>query len=68
VLIDDMKNPTLYVKNSNSELALRKVETGVYDRGLVEILDGIEEGDVVITSDVEGLEVGAPIDVELEEY
>jgi membrane fusion protein (multidrug efflux system) len=68
VLIGDMKNPSLYVKNSNSELAVRKVETGVYGRGLVEILDGIEEGDVVITSDVEGLEIGIPIDVTLEEY
>ena len=67
-LIDDMKNPSLYVKNSNSELSVRNVETGVYGGGLVEILDGIEEGDVVITSDIEGLEMGVPIDVALEEY
>jgi hypothetical protein len=44
------------------------VETGVYGGGLIEILKGIEDGDVVITSGIEGLELGAKIDVTLEDY
>jgi multidrug efflux system membrane fusion protein len=67
-VIDDMKAPSLYVKDVDSRLAGRTVETGVYGGGLVEISSGIEEGDVVITSGVEGLEPGAKIDVILEDY
>ncbi|MDR1622965.1 MAG: efflux RND transporter periplasmic adaptor subunit [Synergistaceae bacterium] len=67
-LIGDMKTPSLYVMDSDSRLALRNVKTGVYGGGLIEILDGIEEGDVVITSGVEGLEPGTKIDVTLEDY
>jgi RND family efflux transporter MFP subunit len=65
-LVDDTK--TLYVMDADSRLAVRKVKTGVYGEGLIEILDGIEEGDVVITSRVEGLEPEVKIDVTLEDY
>ena len=67
-LIGDGKAASLYVKDSDSRLAVRTVETGVYGRGLIEILNGIEEGDVVITSGVEGLEPGTKIDVTVEDY
>jgi RND family efflux transporter MFP subunit len=67
-LIGDSKNPSLYVKDSDSRLALTNVETGVYGGGLIEISSGIEEGDVVITSGLEGLEPGVKIDVTLEDY
>jgi multidrug efflux pump subunit AcrA (membrane-fusion protein) len=68
VLIDDMKTPLLYVEDSDSRLAMRNVVTGVYGGGLVEILSGLRDGDVVITSGIEGLELGAKIDVTLEDY
>jgi RND family efflux transporter MFP subunit len=67
-LIGDRKAPSLYVKDSDSRLAVRNVKTGVYGGGLIEIVNGIEEGDVVITSGVEDLEPGTKIDVTLEEY
>jgi RND family efflux transporter MFP subunit len=67
-LIDDRRAPSLYVRDSDSRLALRNVETGVYGGGMIEILKGIEDGDVVITSGTEGLELGAKIDVTLEDY
>ena len=67
-LVADMQAPSLYVKDRDSRLAVRNVETGVYGGGLIEILKGIEEGDVVITSGVEGLEPGAKIDVTVEDY
>jgi RND family efflux transporter MFP subunit len=67
-LIGDRENPSLYVMDSDSRLALRNVVTGVYGRGLIEILSGIEEGDAVITSGTEGLEPGTKIDVAIEDY
>jgi RND family efflux transporter MFP subunit len=68
VLIGDARNPTLRVEDQDSRLAVRSVSTGVYGGGLIEILGGIEEGDVVITSGVEGLEPGEKINVTLEDY
>jgi RND family efflux transporter MFP subunit len=67
-LIGDRNAPSLYVRDADSRLASRTVETGVYGEGLIEILDGIEEGDVIITSGVGGLESGVKIDVILEDY
>jgi RND family efflux transporter MFP subunit len=67
-LISDRKAPSLYVRDSNSRLTRRDVETGVYGEGLIEIVNGIEEGDVVITSGTEDLELGVKIDVALEDY
>jgi RND family efflux transporter MFP subunit len=67
-LIGDRKEPSLYVRDSDSKLALRSVETGVYGEGLIEIVNGIEEGDVVITSGTEDLELGVKIDVAVEDY
>ncbi|MDR1379570.1 MAG: efflux RND transporter periplasmic adaptor subunit [Synergistaceae bacterium] len=68
MLIKDIKNPSLHARDSNSKLAVRKVETGVYGEGLIEILSGIEEGDVVITSDIEGIGLETQVDVTLEDY
>jgi RND family efflux transporter MFP subunit len=67
-LIGDRGNPSLYVRDSDSRLAQRNVVTGVYGGGLIEILSGIEEGDAVITSETEGLELGTKIDVTMEDY
>jgi multidrug efflux pump subunit AcrA (membrane-fusion protein) len=67
-LIGDGRDPSLYVQDSDSRLALRKVETGVYGEGLIEILGGIVEGDTVIASGLEGLEEGIKIEVTLEDY
>jgi RND family efflux transporter MFP subunit len=65
-LIDDMNAPSLCVKDSDSRLAARNVKTGVYGGGMIEILNGIEEGDVVITSDIDNIDPGVKIDVTLE--
>ncbi|MDR1482837.1 MAG: efflux RND transporter periplasmic adaptor subunit [Synergistaceae bacterium] len=67
-LIDDMRSPSLYIMDSDSRLAERDVETGVYGGGLIEITSGIDEGDIVITSGIEGLEPGVRIDLTMEEY
>jgi RND family efflux transporter MFP subunit len=67
-LIGNRKAPLLYVADSDSRLAARKVKTGVYGGNLIEITDGIEEGDVVIISGMDGLDPGVKIDVTLEDY
>jgi RND family efflux transporter MFP subunit len=67
-LIDRTGVPSLYVMGPDSTLAVRNVETGVYGGGLVEILSGLEDGDVVITSGLGGIAPGSKIDVTLEEY
>lgn len=48
-------------------LAYKTVETGANDETYVEIIAGLKEGDIVITSDTAGIKAGTPIDVTLEE-
>ncbi|MDR3331580.1 MAG: efflux RND transporter periplasmic adaptor subunit [Synergistaceae bacterium] len=66
-LIGNMERPALYVAGPDSRLAVREVSTGVYGGGLIEIKDGLQEGDVVITSGIDGLEPGTRIDVVVKE-
>lgn len=63
----DRENPQVCVSDSDSRLALRDIRTGVYDSEYVEIVEGLEEGDIVITSGIEGLEPGMKVDVDIEE-
>ena len=46
---------------------MREVSVGVQDKEYIEILAGVSEGDVVITSGKEGLESGTKAAVQLEE-
>jgi membrane fusion protein (multidrug efflux system) len=66
-LVEDMDDPKVYVSDSDSRLAVREVKIGAYGDGLIEILDGLDEGDIIITSNVEGLEPGIRVSVRLEE-
>lgn len=47
-------------------LELVEVETGMTDGEYIEIVAGLSEGQVVITSDTEGLKEGTPVEVTLE--
>ena len=62
--LDDLK---VYVRDADSNLALRGIQIGVYDSEYVEVIEGLEEGDIVIISEVEGLVPGVKIDVNVEE-
>jgi RND family efflux transporter MFP subunit len=67
-LITNSSVPALYVADEDSRLSVRKIKAGIYDSDFIEITEGLNEGDVVITSGVDGLELGAKIDVNVEEY
>ena len=62
----DQKREMVFVQNSQGLLEMRTVETGVDDGEYIEILGGLREGDIVITSDATGLKAGRQVEVELE--
>ena len=57
----------VYVRDVDSNLAVRRIRLGVNDGEYVEVVEGLEEGDVVITSRVDGLEPGIRINVNMRE-
>jgi RND family efflux transporter MFP subunit len=62
----DRENPKVWVSDSGSRLALREIKTGVYDSEYVEVLEGLGEGDIVITSSTSGLEPGVKVDADVQ--
>ena len=46
---------------------MRDIRTGVHDYEYIEVVEGLDEGDVVITSGIEGLNVGIRIVVNVGE-
>jgi len=55
------------VLTAGGTLERRGVVTGANDGHYIEIIDGLQEGEVVITSDTEGLKDGIAVDVTIEE-
>lgn len=55
------------VMDEDGRLAIRSVEIGVTDGKYVEVKSGLQAGDIVITSDTEGIEEGTQIDIVLED-
>jgi len=66
-VIYEQDRTRVYVCDENSKLAIREIRTGVYDIEYVEVIEGLKEGDVVITSRVDGLEIGTKIEMNVEE-
>jgi multidrug efflux pump subunit AcrA (membrane-fusion protein) len=62
----DRDDPKVYVRDADSRLAVRGIKLGARDNEYVEIVEGLDEGDVVILSGVEGLDTGVRIDVYVE--
>ncbi|MCL2009854.1 MAG: efflux RND transporter periplasmic adaptor subunit [Synergistaceae bacterium] len=65
-VVFDRDGSRVYVSDANSNLAVRGIKTGVHDNEYVEVVEGLDEGDVVILSGVEGLSLGARVDVYVE--
>ena len=61
----DTNRSAVFVATGSGTLERRAVRTGACDGTYVEILSGLSEGETVITSDTEGLEVGTKVTVTL---
>ena len=59
----DSKRNAVFVVTAEKTLELRSVQTGSDDGNFIEILSGLSEGETVITSAAEGLEVGMKVTV-----
>lgn len=49
-LAESVKNPYVYVVNSNNEVSIRKIKVGREFGATIEVLDGLQEGETVVTS------------------
>ena len=56
----------VYVVDENGIIHLREVKTGTDDNKQIEVLEGLEPGDIVITGSFDGLTDGMKVDVTLE--
>ena len=63
----DSSRTEVFVLDSDGVLQRRQVSTGIDDGMYVEITSGLVPGDVVVTSDAEGLESGMKANVVLDE-
>ena len=59
----DSKRNAVFVVTAEKTLELRSVQTGSDDGNFIEILSGLSEGETVITSAADGLEVGMKVTV-----
>jgi RND family efflux transporter MFP subunit len=66
IVVFEQNGTKVYVCDENSRLAIRDINTGVYDSEYIEITQGLKEGDIVITSGVAGLDPGIKIEVNVE--
>ena len=62
----DNKYDKVYVVDGESILRLRQVRTGTDDDSYIEIYEGLQEGEVVVTGNMEGLHEGMKVDISLE--
>ena len=61
-LINSDRSEVFIVQPDNT-LALKKITTGIDDGSYIEVIDGLGEGAVVITSNPHGLDSGMKVDV-----
>lgn len=58
---------SVYVVNADNELEARQVVTGAEGEKYVEILSGVNEGEIVVVSGVDGLNEGQKVEAVMEE-
>ena len=63
----DPSNSAVFVCNAEGVLERRNITTGIDDGTFIEVLSGLNEGEVVITSGTDGLDNGLKANVILEE-
>lgn len=57
---------SVFVLNADNTIQRREVVTGVNDGKYIEIISGLSEGDIVITSDTNGLKDGTKVDITMD--
>ena len=57
---------SVFVLNEDNTIQRREVVTGVNDGTYIEIISGLSEGDIVITSDTNGLKDGTKVDITMD--
>ena len=62
----DPSRSAVFIVNQDRKLVRRSIRAGVDDGTFVEILDGLNEGDIVVTSGTGGLEEGMKASLTLE--
>lgn len=65
--MSDSDNDTVYVVNAGGIIERRTVITGVDDGKYIEILSGLNAGEIVVVENFEGLEDGVKVEVTIEE-
>lgn len=63
----DSSHDSLFVVDADGRLARRAVVAGITDGKYIEIVSGLEAGDVVVTSSTDGLENGMIADITMED-
>ena len=63
--IDNKDNYVFVVDNGT--LKLKKIDTGLSDDKFLQVISGLNEGDIVITSNTAGLTEGLPVEVTVDE-
>ncbi len=65
--VTDYSKDEVSVLTPEGTLEYRMVKMGSSDGKYIEIISGLSEGEIVITSEVDGIKEGTPVDVSLEE-
>ncbi len=58
---------SVFVLTADNTIQRRNIVTGVDDGTYIEVIEGLSEGDIVITSDTDGLKDGIKVDITMEE-
>ena len=63
----DPSRTAVFIVNNDQKLVRRSIRAGVDDGTYVEILDGLKDGDIVVTSGAGGLDEGMKVAITLED-
>ena len=63
----DESHDRVSVMEADGRLGFRDVTTGVTDGNYIEVISGLQLGDIVITADTEGVAAGTEIELTIEE-
>ena len=62
----DTSRTAVFVVNEDGTISKRAVRTGMDDGKFVEILSGVEIGEIAVTSGAKGLSDGMKVEIEME--